>query len=262
MLTAENRRIIAWSVIFSLLFWHWPFDGKVVYPFKLLATWIHEGSHALVMIATGAGFSHMEIFPDTAGLAFQTHGVNSSGQALISSAGYMGTPLFGCYLLMQSRTKESARRAAVVVAITMGLSALLAIDNHFGKVATAIGGAFFLVIAIPRSKTTASFFLTLVGVQCCINALLDIRVLFRSHMVVNGLEIIKSDAHLMADATFGTPKLWAGVWMVWSLTCLFFALRYLSKITPDTTPVSDADRSGEPSIQPQITRRAPPKNHE
>ena len=55
--------------------------------------------------------------------------------------------------------------------------------------------------------------------------MLDIRVLFRANLVVNGEVMQRSDAHNMAEATFGTAWLWAGVWLAWSFALFYIALR-------------------------------------
>src|SRR6185436_20424911 len=84
---------LAVALLASLLLWN--FGGGLLYPFKLLATWMHELSHGLAMILTGAGFDHVVIYRDTSGLAYAYTTVGAFGTAIIAAAGYMGTPLWG-----------------------------------------------------------------------------------------------------------------------------------------------------------------------
>ena len=88
-------RPLALTLIATLLLWQLPWGGFVLYPFKILATWLPEGSHGLIMAITGAGFDRMEVFSDGSGLAHGRYPVVPAAGALIAAAGYMGTPLWG-----------------------------------------------------------------------------------------------------------------------------------------------------------------------
>jgi hypothetical protein len=89
------------------------------------------------------------------------------------------------------------------------------------------------MIALAATPGRLVFFVAqLVGAQACVNAVLDIRVLFRPSLVVDGSVVRMSDAHAMARNTVGTDDtwavwLWAGVWLAWSLALFFFTLRRL-----------------------------------
>ena len=74
-------------------------------------------------------------------------------------------------------------------------------------------------------RKAASFIVNFIAAQACVNAVLDIRVLFRPQLVINGQIVGASDAHNMASATFGTHWMWAGVWLAWSFACFYVALR-------------------------------------
>jgi hypothetical protein len=106
--------------------------------------------------------------------------------------------------------------------------------DDFGPWATGAMGAACVAcaIAVPAKWRVATA--QLIAAQACINALLDIRVLFRPSQVVDGLVAGASDAHNMARATFGTTErwaewTWAGIWLAWSLAVLFVALRMSAK---------------------------------
>jgi hypothetical protein len=223
----DRQRAIAIGLLASLVLWHLPFGGLVLYPFKLLATWLHELSHGLVMLVVGAGFERMEIYRDTSGLAFAQAGVSRAGRAAIAAAGYMGTPLCGAALLVLGQTGRSARRLLAGLAVFMAASTAIWIHNDFGRAARAAIAAALLVVAIWPGRRAAVWLASFVAAQACINALLDIRVLFRTNLVVDGQVMRNSDAHDMAAACGGTTALWAGVWLVWSLALLYAALRII-----------------------------------
>lgn len=223
----HRQRAIALGLLASLALWHLPFGGLLLYPFKLLATWLHELSHGLVMLVVGAGFDRMEIYRDTSGLAFAQAGVGRAGRAAIAAAGYMGTPLCGAALLVLGQTAHSARRVLGGLAVAMAASTAIWIHNDFGRVAMGCIAAALLVVALYPDRRAAVWLASFVAAQACINALLDIRVLFRANLVVNGQVMRNSDAHDMAAACGGSTALWAGLWLAWSLALLYAALRLI-----------------------------------
>ncbi len=135
---------LALALIASLLLWNLPFGGVVLYPFKLLATWLHEMSHGLVMIVTGAGFDHVADLSRHQRAVVR--GVEASGRSAppsIAAAGYMGTPLWGAVLLVATPTARSARWALVAIGALLLVTAVIAIvptpeEGAFGQ--WAIGG--------------------------------------------------------------------------------------------------------------------------
>jgi hypothetical protein len=227
-------RTLAVALLASLLLWNLPFGGVLLSPFKLLATWLHELSHALAMIVTGTGVDRVVIYRDTSGLAYASGPQGDLAKPIISAAGYMGTALWGAVLLVVTPDARSSRIALLVLAGLLCATAVLVVDapdgDAFGQLATAGIGAASAACAIllpARWRVAVAHF---VAAQLCVNALLDIRVLLRPAQVVNGIQVRASDAHSMAAATFGTRDdwavwFWAVAWLVWSLAVLFVALR-------------------------------------
>lgn len=239
-------RTVAVALLASLLLWELPFGGFVLYPFKLLATWLHELSHGLAMILTGAGFDYVLIYRDTSGLAYAQRGVGPIGSGIIAAAGYMGTPLWGAVLLVATPTAQSAKRALLVLAALLVASAFVVVarlpDDAFGPWAIGTFGAGVAVCALVLPDRWRLAIAHFIAAQACVNALLDIRVLLRPSQVVGGQFAGRSDAHNMAYATFGTTDqwavwTWAAIWLVWSLAVLYVALRFsgspaLSTVAP------------------------------
>jgi hypothetical protein len=226
-----ERRALAIALLLSLLLWNLPFGGFLLYPFKLLATWMHELSHGIVMLLSGAGFDRMEVYRDGSGLAFARYGVGPFATAAIAAAGYMGTPVWGVAILLASRSVRAARIALAALGVLLLATAGLFVENQFGQTAMLATGG--VMIAFAATPARLVFFVAqLVGAQACINAVLDIRVLFRPSLVVDGAVVRASDAHAMARNTLATDDtwavwLWAGVWLAWSLALFFVALRRL-----------------------------------
>lgn len=224
--SASTLRPLALTLIATLLLWQLPFGGFVLYPFKILATWLHEGSHGLVMAVTGAGFDRMEVFADGSGLAHGSRPVIAFAAALIAAAGYMGTPLWGVALLAASRSVQGARRGLAVGGALMLASAILVVSNRFGQVALGATGAGIVVVAFAVPARWVQVAAHGIAAQACINAVVDIRVLYRPSLYVDGVVVRDSDAHAMASATFGTEAdwavwFWASAWLAWSFALLF-----------------------------------------
>jgi hypothetical protein len=250
-------RTLGIALLASLLLWNLPFGGVLLYPFKLLATWLHELSHALVMAVTGTGVDRVVIYRDTSGLAYSSEPPGPIATPLIAAAGYMGTALWGAALLVATPTGRAARIALLVLAGLLCAAAVLVVDapdgDAFGPLATAgigVASAAVAVLVPERWRVAVAHF---VAAQLCVNALLDIRVLLRPSQVVNGLFAGISDAHTMASATFDTHDTWAVwfwaiAWLLWSLAVLFAALlvsgrRALAVVAPYARPTSPDRRA-------------------
>lgn len=230
----RELRTLAFALLASLLLWNLPFGGVLLYPFKLLATWLHELSHGVAMLVSGAGFDHVLIYRDTSGLAYAQAEAGQVGKALIAAAGYMGTPLWGAVLLVVTPNARLARIALLVLAALLVGTAATVIEaprgDSFGPWAIGSIGLACAVAAVvvpARWRLAIAHFL---AVQAGVNALLDIRVLLRPSQVVGGQVAGASDAHNMAMATFGTNATWAVwtwaiAWLLWSLGVLYVALR-------------------------------------
>ncbi len=223
----RRQRALILALLASLLLWNLPFGGLVLYPFKLLATWLHELSHGVVMFLSGAGFKHLQIFQDSSGIAQAEHGVGPAARAAIHSAGYMGTALFGAILLLVGQTRHSARSILAILGVVLALSAHFWIKNDFAIQSAYIGAVALFVIAILPLEQLAILVVNFIAAQACINSLLDIRVLFRTDMVINGKIVGSSDAHNMAKVAFGSYWMWACIWLAWSCICFFLALRLI-----------------------------------
>lgn len=246
-------RTLALALLASLLVWNLPFGGVLAYPFKLIATWLHEMSHGLLMICTGAELDHVVIYKDTSGLSYAVFAISNIGTAAIAAAGYMGTPLWGAVLLVVTPNARRARLALLTIAGLMFATVIFAIvptpeEGRFGQLAItgiAIALVACAVVLPPRVRVFVAHF---IAAQACINALLDIRVLLRPVQVVGGSLTATSDATQMAVNTFGSHApwgvwFWAVVWLAWSLGVLFVALRLSGRASesqahPSATPAA------------------------
>lgn len=128
-------------------------------------------------------------------------------------------------MLVIAQTRSAARAVLGLLGFALVMTGVLYVANTFGIAATVTAGAVCFGIAAFPNERVSSFAVNFIAAQACIVGVLDIRVLFRTNLVVNGQIMGASDAHNMAAATFGTPWMWACVWLVWSFGLLYVALR-------------------------------------
>jgi hypothetical protein len=224
---AREHRYLLGALLLTFVLSNIPYGYLALYPFKIFATWVHESCHALVMLMTGAGVDRLHIFPDTSGLAVPARGVTAGAQVAISCAGYMGTAAFGALFLILGRTAQGARWVLALLGALMAVSAALMVRNAFGLTVILGGAALLLATARLASETVTTFLLNFLAAQSCINAVLDIRILYSSEMVVDGQPRAQSDADAVAAIAGGPAWLWATLWLAWSFGLFFLALRFL-----------------------------------
>jgi hypothetical protein len=127
-----NARFLSLSIAITLLLLLLPFAQAVTYPFLIFSTFIHEISHAIAAIITGGHVDSLVVRMNGSGVTY-THG--GSG-LLISSAGYIGTSLFGGILLILSRRNIAHKVLyACSVLICLATAAFAGHSNNFVVVA-------------------------------------------------------------------------------------------------------------------------------
>jgi len=225
----------ALSIVLWLLSQYLPLLGWVFYPLQLFATFIHEGGHVLATVLTGNSVQSLTVSPDGSGAVWsQTAGWFS--QLLISSAGYLGTTVFGVGLLAWIRYGFSSRiallAAAGYVSVMTIAFGLFAPFLSFLQTVT-IGSVFFTVlsgsilaaglatIAYFANLKWANFAVAFLAVQCLLNAVFSIVDLFWITTLTTG----HSDAVNMANATGIPAVLWVLIWFVISVVMISLGLR-------------------------------------
>jgi hypothetical protein len=202
------------SIVLSFI----PFAGLLVYPFKLFVTFIHEGGHALAALATFGAVERIVINPDTSGLTLSLGGVS----LIIASAGYLTSTLYGAALLLICRNGKNAKAAlGLSAAAILGLTVFF-MSGLFGWIVGLVLTAGLIFFAVVSNPKVAHFFLSFLAVQCCLNALYDLRTLF----LLSAMTREASDAMNMQRLTMIPAVVWALSWLGLSLVVLWLALRH------------------------------------
>lgn len=218
----------------SVFLWFIPYAEILTYPFRIFVTFIHEGGHAIAALLTGNSVESLSVAMNASGETYTTQGGLIS-QVFISSAGYLGSMLFGALLLVLIRKAVAARfvlvgSAALVFGLTMiyGLiKPIFSLTGWAGIPFTLTAGIILSVglflIARFASPKVATFFVSFLAVQCVLNALFDLKTVFFLSAPLG--PAVPTDAVNMARATGIPAILWAGVWIALALGILWFAMR-------------------------------------
>jgi hypothetical protein len=201
---------------------------KVLYPFQIFTTWVHECSHAFTAAILGGSSIRITLSPDGSGL---THFKIPQGRfrhAIIASSGYVGASLIGCFIFIASIDGEKFRHELTPHALILALCACLAltlvfwIRNAFGWFSVLLLTTALTALAYSPYAHYSKTVLIFLGMQTALNALFDIRILFslgtRSHGVA-------SDAHTLQKLFFLPYWLWAFLWMGMSLGFMYVTIR-------------------------------------
>jgi hypothetical protein len=215
----------------SIALWFIPFAEILSYPFRIFVTFIHEGGHAVAALLTGNSVRSLSVAMNASGETYTTQGGTFS-RMLVSSAGYLGAMSFGALLLVLIRKAVAAR-------IVLAGSALLILllTTVFGLINPMMAGAWNSLNGIPftffagivlavglfavarfASARVATFVLSLLAVQCVLNALLDLKTVF--FLSSPFAPAVPTDAANMALAT-GIPA------VIWTILCIVFAFGIL-----------------------------------
>ena len=213
----DSIKFLITATVLTILISYLPYGGIVVYPIRLFVTFIHEGGHALAALATFGAVEKLQISADGSGVTMTRGGFGP----LISSAGYLTTTAFGAALLVWCSRGHGAKAVLTVsAALILALTAFLAGDpfSWLTGILLAVG---LIWAAIGLGPRFAHFGLSFLAVQCCLNALFDLRTLFLISATTN----LHSDAANMEKMTFVPAIVWAVVWIAISIFTLIFALK-------------------------------------
>jgi hypothetical protein len=220
----------------SIALWFIPFAEILGYPFRIFVTFIHEGGHAIAALLTGNSVQSLSVAMNASGETYTTQGGMLS-QMLVSSAGYLGAMTFGAILLVLIRRAVAAR----VVLLGSALL-ILVLTLVFGLFKPLLGGSWSSLSGVPftliagialaaglvavarfASARVATFVVSLLAVQCVLNALLDLKnVFFLSSPFA---PTVPTDALNMRNATGIPAVIWAIIWIVAAFGILVLALR-------------------------------------
>ena len=216
----DKQLIITIFVLVALLNFQ---EGRyVLYPFTILSTYVHEMCHGVTAVVLGGSISSLHIYKDGSGLAYTTSDGTTWKRACIASAGYMGTALIGCCLILSRRTRLGPTVGLITIGVCILLSCLFLVRNTFGLLSLSLIGVVLIVCGWKLPASYVRYLYNFVAITCSLNAVTSIQELFQPGVgYVNG-EARYSDAHTVADIVgVGTYWTYALLWLIFAIiTCL------------------------------------------
>lgn len=216
---------IALAVV--LMLWWTP----ILWPFRIFTTVVHEASHAVVGIITGGHLAPggaIKIYWNGGGVTYFT---NAGIDILTYSAGYLGSTLFGGFLLVTA--KKASTRRHVLAYITIGLVVLTALFVRDPQSFLLIGIVVVLTggIAWKGPDIVVMFYLFVMAILNVTYAIFDLFGLLMAstnpfEQFYDGNRLIGgNDASFLAART-GVPAIvWAVVWSIVGVIILWQFLK-------------------------------------
>jgi hypothetical protein len=225
------------AALISIALWFIPYAEILSYPFRIFVTFIHEGGHALAALITGNSVRSLTVATNASGETYTSQGGTFS-QMLVASAGYLGAMSYGAILLVLIRKAVAAR-----IVLYGSAFIILILAAVFGLINPLLAGAWVSVSGIPftlvaglalvvglvlvarfASARVATFIVSLLAVQCVLNALLDLKTVFFLSSPFG--PSVPTDALNMAQTTHIPAIFWSIVWIAAAIGILFLALRF------------------------------------
>ena len=185
-----------------------PFGGTLLYPFTLLATWVHEMGHGLAAIAVGGAFDRLEIFADASGLAYTQHAAGVPS-ALVSLGGLVAPPIAGAIILAAARGPRRAQTLLVGLSAALVVSLAIWVRSVGGFISVPLLAA--LVVAFVRwgSPRERMFLAQFLGLRLALDTMgRGLDYLFTDSATVGGVKQV-SDIATVAEGLGGPRLLWS-----------------------------------------------------
>lgn len=203
---------LAGVVVVLGFLWHTP----VVYPLKVLVTFLHELGHGGAAVVTGGIITGIEVNADASGWCRALGG----NRFVIISSGYLGSMFYGGVILWVTSRTRGHKILAGILGGTLLILAILFIRPviQFGFLFVIATGAALIAAGYYLPSMVNQYVLKTIGLFSCVYAVLDIK---RVGIDQPGTF---SDAHLLADHT-GLPVVFWGV--LWVLIAVMAATGFL-----------------------------------
>lgn len=193
-----------------------PFGREMLYPFTLLATWVHEMGHGLTALAMGGELSSLDIFWNGSGLAHTSGVAGGWPRALVSIGGLLAPPVVGASILAFARGPKRATIALGVLAGLMLISVPLWIRSLTGLTVIPGVAALLALLAVHGGATLKHVAAQGLGVLLGLDAVFGLDYLFTSSATIDGRELPSDVANVAAGA--------GGHWLLWGVVLALISI--------------------------------------
>ncbi len=231
-MTKGSRNFWAfWAIVtFSLVFAQAPIVSWVLAPVTQFTTMVHELGHATACLATGGQVTGLTIVSDGSGHGGLTNCLGGN-PFLYTQTGYLGTAVFGSFLIFLCQFSRIAKGALCVLGGAFGLASILLVGANvlhtgfqgFFSFLWAIGLSGFLVwVGVKWKPSSANLLLLFLAVQTALNSVTSFVALMQASF--SSAPGVWSDASNMAQMTGIPAVIWSVFWALCSILLVGFTV--------------------------------------
>lgn len=206
-----------------------PFGRRLLYPFALLSTWVHEMGHGLAAIAVGGRFRRLEIYPNLGGQAVST-GVYGVGRAIVSAGGLLGPALAGGAIIVSGSRQQTAQWILAFVAVAVFVSLVAFVRNLYGWISLGAIALALVPVALYAPVEARIFLAQLIGIQFCLACWGSLDYMFTKNFYRDG-RVLNSDTEEIARVLLLPYWFWGGLIALLSLGVVVGSF-YLAWVLP------------------------------
>lgn len=213
------------AIYFGLTYFGGDMGRKILYPIRLLVTFLHEFGHAMGAILTGGWVENVQINQDGSGWTRSANG----NRIITIMGGYIGSAIFGNILFfIGAKLKWFVKPTLILLAASMAFTGVYWYTSTFTTIMLMV---FALAIIIITLKTNfGREVLMFIGLASILFIIQDFNVGPSSDLKAYAEELV----FLPADA-------WKYIWLFIVVLMTFFNVKWLLK----SKKKSDFDLSKE-----------------
>ncbi len=210
-------RLVFQCFVICAVFAMW--TSPIIQPVKIMVVLLHEMSHGLMALLTGGQVVSIAITQSEGGLCETEGGI----VALIVSAGYLGSMLFGGFLLYFSKFKESAPIVYTVLTLTLAAAIFTVLRDPFSRTFATGLAATFIFLGLLAPPFLSSLVLQVLGTISCLYSIFDI---YGDVLLESSAGNLENDAQVFAQITGVPPNVVGVSWLAVSVIYFAFVLRF------------------------------------
>jgi hypothetical protein len=249
--TEERRQALmfaAGAFGFVFLLWQLARYSPLMFPFRILVTFVHEAGHGLTAVLTGGTFYTFQLYGDGSGVAYTSGG----STFLIPQMGYLGAALFGAILLYATNRVHNINRVALGTSVFFIGVALIFASRSTGSIMGLAGTLFalasgfamgvgFLALWRHGTRKINLFVLNAFAFIVGLNAVNDVWSLMSNRSAT--IQNTPNDAMAIATATHTPVEFWIILWTLLAIVMMgvsvYFALLHPIQVQQDSYQTPD-----------------------
>lgn len=199
------RQFVILIAMVGVAYYFW--GSRVMYPFEIITTFLHEISHAFGFLLTGGSVIEMNVHPDSSG---SLPGYGGS-KFFIFSSGYIGSCIFGALLYLSAAKTDLDRWILAFFGVAiLGLTIIFR-GNEFALIAGVITAIVSLILAKFAPKVLCDYLIRFIGLTSMLFPVYDVY-----QGVVKNPQL-RTDAAMLAESVGGSTVMWGWLWIIVSI---------------------------------------------